>query len=199
MNSTCILLFSLAVGGILAAQENASKAKATSSQSFAPGGTVRMHLSPGAYEIVGADSKSVVVTYTTNTEEQLKRVKVQIKANGPEAELSIHNSPHNNFHATIEVPSRSDLWVRLGAGDLNVSNVEGNKDIENHAGDIDIRIPHPEEYGPRDASVTAGDIDASAFEVSKGGLFRSFHQLGPGKYKLHVHVGAGDVTLSATK
>jgi len=194
MKYSRILLFSLLLSGILVSQESANTT--TARQEFAPGGEIRMHLSPGGYEIVGSDSNLILVTYSTNTFEQLKRVKLQIKTTRADAELWIRDAPHNNFRPTIEVPYRSDLWVRLPAGDLNIDNVEGNKDVENHAGDI---IPHPEEYGHRDASVMAGDIDASAFEVSKGGLFRSFHQVGPGKYKLHVHVGAGDVTLSATK
>jgi hypothetical protein len=40
-----------------------------------------------------------------------------------------------------------------------------------------------------------GSIESSAFGVSKGGLFRSFKQQGPGKYRLHVHVIAGDIDL----
>jgi hypothetical protein len=44
--------------------------------------------------------------------------------------------------------------------------------------------------------VLAGDLTASAFGVSKDGLFRSFEKDNPsGKYRLHAHVGAGDLTL----
>jgi len=93
------------------------------------------------------------------------------------------------------VPRHSDLWVRLTAGDMKIESIEGNKDVEAHAGDLEIQIAHPEEYGYRDASVLAGDIDASAFNISKEGLFRSFQQKGPGKYRLHAHLGAGDLTI----
>jgi hypothetical protein len=31
--------------------------------------------------------------------------------------------------------------------------------------------------------------------VEKGGLFRSFEERGNGKYRLHAHVGAGELTL----
>jgi hypothetical protein len=41
--------------------------------------------------------------------------------------------------------------------------------------------------------VHAGSIAASAFEVSKGGLFRSFEQKGPGNYRLHAHVATGEI------
>jgi hypothetical protein len=40
-----------------------------------------------------------------------------------------------------------------------------------------------------------GSIEASAFDVSKDGLFRSFEQHGPGKYRLHAHVLAGEIEL----
>jgi len=40
-----------------------------------------------------------------------------------------------------------------------------------------------------------GSIEASAFDVSKGGLFRSFEQQGPGKYRLHAHVMTGEIDL----
>ena len=52
-----------------------------------------------------------------------------------------------------------------------------------------------EEYARVDASVNSGQINASAFAVEKGGLFRSFDQRGSGKYRLHAHVGAGQVDL----
>ena len=79
------------------------------------------------------------------------------------------------------------------AGEVVIEGVEGDKDVEVDAGRIEIKIPYPEEYGKRDASVRAGSIEASAFDVSKGGLFRSFEQKGPGKYRLHAHVATGEI------
>jgi hypothetical protein len=105
--------------------------------------------------------------------------------------------PQGNFHATIEVPRKSNLWVRLTAGDLKIEAIEGDKNLEVWAGEIDVEIPHPEEYGHHDASVTMGGLDASAFEVSKGGMFRSFEQQGPGKYRFHARVVTGSIDASA--
>jgi len=157
---------------------------------FRTAGLVRIRLSSGGYTISGTDSNAIVVTC-----DQPNRAKVEIKTAESTADVSITDTPHGNFNATIEVPRRSDLWVRLSAGELKIENVEGNKDVESGAGDVYIEVPHPEEYGHRDASVTAGDLNAAAFEVSKGGLFRSFDQEGKGKYRLHAHVGAGNLTL----
>jgi hypothetical protein len=83
----------------------------------------------------------------------------------------------------------------MPAGDAEVENLVGDKDVELHAGDLTMAAGAPEEYALADASVLAGDLDTGPFGVSKDGLFRSFHRQGSGKYKLHAHVGAGDLTL----
>jgi hypothetical protein len=166
-------------------------------EKFSSDGFVRFHLSPGGYTIRPGDSETIRVTCEA-TPEQLKQINVKIRAGATSADVFISNTPHNNFHATIEVPARTGLRVRMFAGEVVIDGVEGDKDIEVDAGRIEIRIPHPEQYGRRDASVHAGSIEASAFNVSKGGLFRSFEQKGPGKYRLHAHVATGEIQLRGT-
>jgi hypothetical protein len=139
------------------------------------------------------------VTYHTDSAEQLSRVKVEIKASSSSADIYVRSTPHSNFNATIEVPRRSNLWARLTAGELDIEDVEGDKDLEIWAGQIDLEVPHPEQYGHRDASVIAGSVESSAFSISKGGLFRSFHEQGPGKYRLHTHVTTGQIDLHGTE
>jgi len=63
------------------------------------------------------------------------------------------------------------------------------------AGDLTIEVGNAADYSHVRASVNTGDIDASPFGESRGGLFRSFEKFGKGKYKLMAHVGAGDLTL----
>jgi len=193
MKRVTALMFLLFASSALFAQKRPNEAVVQ--QKFLSGGKVSMHLEAGDYTISGSESSEIVITYRADTEEKLKKVRVDIKADGSGADVSVHNTPHNDFHALIEVPRHSDLWVRLSAGDLEVQDVEGNKDIESHAGDVEIVLPHPEEYGHRDGSVLAGSIDASAFAISKDGLFRSFRQEGSGKYSFHAHLGAGDLTI----
>jgi hypothetical protein len=169
--------------------------EATVKQNFASGGAIRLHLQAGGYTITPTDSDNIVVTCQHRSEEKLKAVRVAIKPVGTRADVYVLDTPNNNFTATIQVPRRSDLWVRLTAGELVVGSVEGNKDLELNAGSLRVDIPRPQEYGQREASVTSGSIESSAFEVSKGGLFRSFSQHGPGKYRLHAHVIAGEIVL----
>ncbi len=182
----------LLVPGLLHAQ-NAGGTSAQ--QKFISGGTIRLHLESGGYTIIPGDSENIVVSCRADTEQQLKRVKVVIKPFGASAEVYVSETPPGNFQATIEVPRHSNLWARLTAGELDVKGVEGDKNLEVLAGTIQVDIPHPELYGHRDASVMTGSIEASAFDVSKGGLFRSFEQHGPGKYHLHAHVMTGEIDL----
>jgi hypothetical protein len=169
--------------------------EATVQKKFASGGTIRLHLESGGYTISPSDSENIVVTYHANSESRLQQVKVEIAPSASSAEVYITDTPNNKFEAIIEVPRHSNLWVRLTAGALDVEAVEGDKNLELRAGSLQVEIPHPEEYGHRDASVTMGGLEASAFDVSKGGMFRSFEQQGPGKYRLHAHVLTGDIDL----
>lgn len=164
-------------------------------QEFVSGGTIRLHLEAGGYTITPGDSENIIVTCRARSDELLKHVKVRIKRNDAAADVYVSDTPHNNFQATVEVPRRSNLWVRLSAGEMVVEDIEGDKNVQVLAGRIQIDVPHPEQYGHRDASVTTGSISSSAFEVSKGGLFRSFEQQGAGKYRLHAHVITGEIEL----
>lgn len=177
--------------GVLLAQQP----EGTVQQKFPAGGTVRLHLEAGGYTITPTDSENIVVTCRARSERALKSVKVSIKLAAGTADVYVMETPNNNFTATIEIPRRSHLWARLTAGELDVGSVEGNKDLELNARRLQVDIPRPQDYGHRDASVTSGSIEAPAFEVSKGGLFRSFSQQGLGRYRLHAHVMAGEIDL----
>src|ERR1700686_1427264 len=182
----------LLLPGLLHAQH---ALETSTQQKFISGGTIRLHLEAGGYTVTPGDSENIVVTCRANTAEQLKRARVEIKATAAVADVYVSETPHNNFQATIEVPRHSNLWARLSAGELDVESVEGDKNVEVRAGRIQIDIPHSELYGHRDASVMTGSIESSAFDVSKGGLFRSFEQQGLGKYRLHAHVMTGEIDL----
>jgi hypothetical protein len=93
------------------------------------------------------------------------------------------------------VPKSTDLKVHVTAGDVEVQGITGNKDIELLAGNLTVGVGDPADYFRVQASVTTGNIDATPFGESRGGLFRSFQKTGHGRYKLVAHVGAGDLKL----
>ena len=190
MKSSTLLLLLLAPVLV-----HAQAHEATVQQKFISGGSIHLHLEAGGYTISPSDSDDIVVTYRAHSDSSLQRVKVTISPSGSNAEVIVSDTPNNNFSAVIEVPRRSNLWIRLTAGELVVESLEGDKDLELRAGEMQVDIPHPEEYGHCDASVLAGSLAASAFDVEKGGLFRSFDHHGPGKYRLHAHVMTGEINL----
>ncbi|MGH9702525.1 MAG: hypothetical protein ACRD4K_04035, partial [Candidatus Acidiferrales bacterium] len=122
-------------------------------------------------------------------------VKVRLVRKRDGTNLEISGGPRNNIEIVVEIPRKTNLWVRMPAGELDVHGVIGDKDVELHAGDMTVGTGDPEQYAQVDASVTSGSLDADRFGVSKGGLFRSFKKSGSGSLHLHVHVGAGQLTL----
>jgi hypothetical protein len=152
-----------------------------------------IELSSGDYQIVPSDSDSIAVVYRNGAPEA-SQVEVQIASGHGQNYLKIA-APKSNFHAVIEVPRRTDLRVRMAAGDLRVGEVEGNKDIEIHAGNLQLNAIHPQDYAKADFSVKVGDLRAPSFNTARSGFWRSFRTSGPGKYRLHAHVGVGDLTL----
>jgi len=158
---------------------------------FPAGGQIRMDLCPGGIELVGTDDQVVRVSYHPERDD----VRVRINASGDRGDLKLTGCLHNNFKVRIEIPKSTGLYVRMMAGQLDVQDITGDKDVELHLGQLNLDVGKPEQYGHVDASVNSGQLEAGAFNVSKGGLFRSFDQTGPGKYRLHAHVGAGQVEL----
>jgi len=161
---------------------------------FQSGGKLRLNLSPGDVDIVGGKEDKIIVTYSTSAPEQDKDVKVEADIKDAWGTLKVEG-PRNNFRYTIQIPEKTNLYVRISAGDLKIARIEGHKDVESHAGDLTIDLDHPEKYGDVDASVKVGDLNLSAFNVSKGGMFRSWKRNEKGEYRLHVHLGAGDLTV----
>jgi hypothetical protein len=157
-------------------------------------GEVRIHIQPSALRISGTDEDKIKVHYWSDHEDS-SDVKVRLEALGNTANLDVSKGPHNNFHVEIQIPRKSDLYLRIKAGEVNISNVTGDKNIELSAGDLTVQVGDAGDYKEVDASVYAGDVNASPFGVSKGGLFRSFHKKGSGEYRLYAHVGAGDLNL----
>lgn len=188
------LVWALLLAVTAAAQDLAPETQVE--RQFASGGNIQMRLAPGDYTISGTPTEHIQVTYRpANTASG--PIKVDLQATGSNASLSVRHAGHN-FHADIEVPLRSDLFIRLGAGDINIQGISGSKDVEVHAGDVNVDVRRPEDYQQVDASVAIGDLTAPAFNVSKDGFARSFKHHGQGLFRLHVHVGAGDVRLYQT-
>jgi hypothetical protein len=159
---------------------------------------LQMELSAGEYFITGHDSDTVKVVYTADTPHEQSSAKVTFIDSNSDPEVLISNTSRHSFHASIDVPPRTNLRVRVKAGNLTIKGVAGNTDIEDRKGDVVVELINPEDYQVLDASITVGSLNAPAFHVSKLGLWRSFHHRGNGKQQLHVHVGIGSLEIQSS-
>ncbi len=150
----------------------------------------------GEVRVTGTDHEKIRVHYSGKDSDSAPDVRVRLKRRDQVAELDISGCPHSQFKMTIEIPKTSDLYLRMMAGQLNVEDIPGNKDVELSFGQLDIDMGSPNDYRTIKASVSTGQLDAAPMQVSKGGLFRSFSHEGSGKYRLAAHVGAGQLSLN---
>ena len=161
---------------------------------FAKGGVIRMKLAAGDYRIAGSSDEKIRIEWRADRADQAANLKADADIRGTTAVIATGGF-RNGVHFTIGVPARSDIEIDLNAGDLEVRGIEGNKRVESWAGDVRIDVGQPDQYRSVEASVRAGDINAQPFNVSKGGLMRSFSWKGKGPYSLAVKLFAGDLTL----
>jgi hypothetical protein len=191
-NALTPVLFGAVAVALVSAQT--SGPATTLERPFAAGGQVTMDLSAGEYEITGSSDNRIRLDWEVEHSDRLDEVDNRVTVRGTDARVST-DGPSRNFRVRIQVPARSNLHVRLTAGELSIKGIEGDKDVELHAGELDIDVIRAEDYSRVDAAVWAGEIDASPFRITKEGLFRSFDWSGTGKYRLHAHLKAGELRL----
>jgi hypothetical protein len=182
----------IATAGLLAAHPlRAQSTGQSADKPFVSGGRIDINLSGGDYEIRAAADNRIRVSLTRNP----GSTKVEVAATGSQATVKVTDTPHNNFSAIVEVPTIANLTVHLTGGNLTITGLSGNKDVDSYGGNVTIVVPDPNEYASVDASVKAGDINARAFGGSKSGLFQTFTWSGKGKYTLRARLGAGNLEL----
>ena len=200
--ATCIIsLAALAIFSGSQAAAQSKKIEATNlpdhpfQADYPLGSQLSLHLRSGDIRVVGAAENKVSVRVDAKDLEKAREVRVLFYRSEHSADLHVSGGPRNDIQIIVEVPKDTGLYVRMPAGQLEIKDVTGDKDVEIHAGELIVSVGNPSDYSHVDASVITGDIDASPFHEDHGGLFRSFHKNGGGKYRLHAHVGAGDLTL----
>jgi hypothetical protein len=164
-------------------------------RAFAPNGRVTMDLAAGEYSIMGSPDNRIRLDWSVRDGKRLSDVRARADVRGLEATVTTDGPDNEGLKGTIQVPARTDLEVYLTAGELTVENVHGNKDVRSQAGEIRIDVGRAEDYRRVRASVWAGEVDAEPFNVSKGGLFRSFDWTGYGTYQLRARLKAGEIRL----
>ena len=166
---------------------------------FAAGGHVRLQLASGDYVLRAGDSDRIVVRWEADDEARIKDVKellVDVQVTGSTARIVTEGKArHVTF--VVELPARSDVHLRMRAGEIRVQGIDGHKDVRMTAGELKIGVRR-ESLGSAHASVTFGDLDARALGISKSGIKRSLDWIGGGRYELDARLGASDLTLAET-
>jgi len=163
---------------------------------FASRGELELRIRPAQIHIIGSDEERIVFRVGGRDGLDSRDVEARFEKHGKSGVLEITGGPRNDVTITVQVPKESNLVVRVFAGDVEVSNIVGDKDMELNFGALKIGVGDPTGYSTVKASVSSGEIDAKPFGESRGGLFRSLEKSGNGKYKLRAYVGAGRLTLN---
>ena len=190
-----LVLLLLACVPFLHARDRYSVTK-TQTWSLESGGQVELRARFGDLRVIPTNDPEVSITYTmhSNHEGFLRNVELDSQGSASKVVFKLR-APHNgSVDVELKVPAQSDLFLRVSAGDIRVGAVEGNKDVETHAGDIDIVLPEHSDLGLVDASTHAGDVRAP-FGKPRGWIGGSLRYEGSGHYRLHAHTFAGDVQL----
>ncbi|HKW64663.1 MAG TPA: hypothetical protein VJN89_19075 [Candidatus Acidoferrum sp.] len=162
---------------------------------YPSGSQLSLHLRSGDVRVIGKSGDKISVRVDAKDLEKAREVRVTFDRSEHSGELHVSGGPRNDIQITVEVPKDTGLYVRMPAGELEISDVAGDKDVQLHAGELIVHVGSPDDYSHVDASVVTGGLEAPPFHEDHGGFFRSFHKSGNGKYRLHAHVGAGDLTL----
>jgi hypothetical protein len=158
---------------------------------FAAAGSIEMQLDSGDYIIRASADERIRVSFAGN----IGNASAELATSGKHASLTVRDTPHSNFRATVEVPAMADLNIHLSAGNLEITAITGNKDIDSQVGNVGISIPNSSDYGAVDAAVKVGNLNAGPFGDSSSGISPHLKWSGPGKYTLHASLGTGNLDL----
>jgi hypothetical protein len=185
----------LALGSLAFAQ--GGNAPRSVERPFAEGGRVRLALSSGDYTLRAGASDRIVVRWTPDDRarvEDIDELFVDVSVTGNLATVTTDGSARH-LNVIIELPARSDVHLRMRAGEVGLEGIEGHKDIRMTAGEIRIGV-NAASLSRAHASVTFGDLDARALGISKSGIKRSLDWIGGGVYDLDARLGAGEIRLA---
>ena len=155
---------------------------------------------PAGIEIVGTDEQAIRITCKAGDNDQYDpgRILLRFSPSSNGGKLTIqgrHLSHGDNLQVKIEVPRKTNLAIRMAAGEVKVNEVAGDKDVYLYAGQITI-TDHDWNYRRVNASVSIGEVRAPMYDAEKGGFFRSITKNSrDGEYQLHAHVTTGEIDL----
>ncbi|MGB7168137.1 MAG: hypothetical protein WA374_14680 [Acidobacteriaceae bacterium] len=159
-------------------------------------GRLVIQSTPAGVTVTGTNSDQLRITCTTGNDPHAVRFHLSGDPSHERLTIDSNLEHENNLDIRIEVPHRTSLRLHMGAGQVTVNNLEGDKDIDLYAGQINIAAGDTGDYSSVHASVDIGEVKASAWGMDKGGFFRSFTRTtAGGEYRLYAHVLTGQIEL----
>jgi len=153
---------------------------------------------PSGLTLAGTDEQTIRVTCTADHPEDMQGVRLKLSGGGGRETLAIEGGEthHGGVQVRVEIPHRTSVQVQMGAGQVTIENLDGDKAVDLYAGQVTISSAHGWNYRSVDASVDIGEVKASAYGADKGGFFREFRRQDPnGEYRLYAHVMTGEIDL----
>jgi hypothetical protein len=153
---------------------------------------IEIRVSSGRVEIIGDSVSEPRVSIDDRQAERSANVRISREREPTLMEIS--GLPRGS-HVEIEVPKISSVSISMGAGDLHLSGVQGDIYALLRSGSLTIDGGESKNYHAVTAFVLAGELDAPAFRVDKGGIWRTLHWVGPGRLRLDAYVTSGQIIL----
>lgn len=119
--------FLVAAPHLFATQEQGRSASLE--RAFPQHGRIRMDLSAGDYEISGGAANRIRVQWSVWDADRLPKVKANLDVRDRNATITTAGPSSKGLKVIIQVPERSDLYVRLTAGDLRLEDIRGNNAV----------------------------------------------------------------------
>src|SRR5262249_11829939 len=141
---------------------------------YLSGRQLSLHLRSGDVRVVGGSENKVSVRVDDKDVEKACEVRVTFDCSEHSGGLRVLGGSRNDIQIIVEVPKDTGFYVRMLAGELEISNVAGDKDVQLHAGELIVHVGNPADYSYVDASVVTGGLEALPFHEDHGGFFRSF-------------------------
>jgi hypothetical protein len=155
---------------------------------------------PAGLEFAASDDEMVHVTCSSSDADLAQHIHLKFSRSASDSKLVVdggHINNHGNLKIRVEVPRKTNLQIRMPAGEVKIEDIVGDKDVEIHAGHILIASREVWRYKKLDLSVSIGSLNAPAYGVKDGGFLHTLKQeTTDGEYRLHASVGTGEIELS---
>jgi hypothetical protein len=138
---------------------------------------------------------------STRAQRALEELELESEMKGDALHLRI-SERHDDDHSfgedwTLHLPPGVALEIEQGVGDLRILDIAAEINVELGVGEVHIEGEHAA-FGPIEGSCGVGDVSLRTPEgrtEGRGFIAHTLDEKGPGKARIDVEVGVGDVDI----